>query len=265
MKNFYNISKGQLITIWIFGGIGFVVAALESYYSDFATFLLVFIPAVLVFYTIGWLNFNKKKIRINLRFKKENNDYTYFSKRTKVIIMSILILVIGFFVYNSYLSPVNTTPQQLQDDKGEIIVLDFNNPINIVSESGSEFLIEAPKVFDLGGKVDNDFGYTAYSYDDTAGKFVAVEFNVIFNGKINAEVFRLMGSAVRDQKERRYSPTRIESCAPTKNYSVLEDKLVILKPGIPCEFRMLFEVAPDSESLQVAIEYSTHLLNYKSR
>lgn len=61
--NIYNISKGQLITLWFFGVILWFGDA--GYASDsssgFALFLVVLIPAALVFYTIGWRNLNKSK------------------------------------------------------------------------------------------------------------------------------------------------------------------------------------------------------------
>lgn len=56
MKNFYNITKGQLITLLIFGGIGWVVALTEIDYEDSAVFFAILIPAILIFYTIGWKN-----------------------------------------------------------------------------------------------------------------------------------------------------------------------------------------------------------------
>ena len=64
MKNLYNISRGQLITLWIFGVIGWLWALEKatSGYSDstLAEVLAWIIPLVLIFYTLGWRN-NKKK------------------------------------------------------------------------------------------------------------------------------------------------------------------------------------------------------------
>lgn len=58
MKNLYDISKGQLITVWIFAGFGWLYT-LDGY-SDLNSFLAVFIPFALVFYTIGWKNSRNK-------------------------------------------------------------------------------------------------------------------------------------------------------------------------------------------------------------
>ena len=74
MKKIYNISKGQVITLWVFFGILWIVSALgvfidfsSSYISPkemglFHFLLLGFwlIPFLLVFCTLGWKN-NKNK------------------------------------------------------------------------------------------------------------------------------------------------------------------------------------------------------------
>lgn len=90
MKNIYKISKGQLVSIWIFGIIGFFVSLGESDYSGFATFLSIIIPAVLFFYTIGWENANKKE-KIAGNFKIKN---LLPSKRNIIIILLVLLFII---------------------------------------------------------------------------------------------------------------------------------------------------------------------------
>lgn len=65
MKNIYKVTNGQLIVIWVFGIIGFLISIDQLDYSGFATFLVVLIPALLLFYTIGWRHFNKKNKSIN--------------------------------------------------------------------------------------------------------------------------------------------------------------------------------------------------------
>lgn len=68
MKKIYNISKEQFVVIVIFGVIGFFVAISESEYSSFATFLAVLIPALLIFYTLGWMKEHKTGL-----YSKETN------------------------------------------------------------------------------------------------------------------------------------------------------------------------------------------------
>ena len=58
----YKITKGQLISIWVFGVIAFFMAIAEADSYDpsgWATVFLILIPAVLVFYTIGWRSHKK--------------------------------------------------------------------------------------------------------------------------------------------------------------------------------------------------------------
>lgn len=62
MKNFYDISKGQMTTIWIYGVIVILtLGALseERLSSGIAVYLFLTTLFFIVFYTIGWRN-NRK-------------------------------------------------------------------------------------------------------------------------------------------------------------------------------------------------------------
>ncbi len=58
MKNIYNITKWQLISMWIFGILAvFLLIAAEMDQQLNHTFVFLFfvgVPFFLVFYTIGW-------------------------------------------------------------------------------------------------------------------------------------------------------------------------------------------------------------------
>ena len=60
----YQISKGQLITIWVFGILfllGDLISIANAYSpSGFSLSLLLFVPGALIFYSIGWKNQNGK-------------------------------------------------------------------------------------------------------------------------------------------------------------------------------------------------------------
>src|SRR3989344_9160191 len=72
MKNLYNITKGQVITLWIFGVIWLVWAMNQSCYFYgscsrgyrvwLADYVLFILPFALIFYTIGWRNSRKNQI-----------------------------------------------------------------------------------------------------------------------------------------------------------------------------------------------------------
>lgn len=57
MKTIYKITKGQIITMWVFGFI-FVVMAADSYSGGDDMFAF-FISFLIIFYTIGWRNYRK--------------------------------------------------------------------------------------------------------------------------------------------------------------------------------------------------------------
>ncbi len=61
MQNIYDITKGQLITIWVFGVVCWLSSAVAMLESDNPIFfwLLLLIPFIEVFYTIGWRNAKK--------------------------------------------------------------------------------------------------------------------------------------------------------------------------------------------------------------
>ena len=61
MKSFYNISVGQLITLWIFGVIAwfFALAPAIDDSEPLAVLFFAGIPCFLIFYNIGWNNYRK--------------------------------------------------------------------------------------------------------------------------------------------------------------------------------------------------------------
>ncbi len=76
----YNITKGQLITIWVFGVFLWVVTffcGLYSYSSIFDKiwlFLFLVIPFIVVFHTIGWRNCQKRSLKHREREKARERE-----------------------------------------------------------------------------------------------------------------------------------------------------------------------------------------------
>jgi hypothetical protein len=63
MKFTYNITRGQLITLWIFGIIFFLYSIgvqSESNPPSWPIFLIIGIPGFLIYYTIGWRKYRKE-------------------------------------------------------------------------------------------------------------------------------------------------------------------------------------------------------------
>ncbi len=62
MKNIYNISKAQFITLWIFGILFFIYAVnLAEYGEAIGGLFVILIPFLLIFYSLGRKNHLKKK------------------------------------------------------------------------------------------------------------------------------------------------------------------------------------------------------------
>jgi len=58
----YNITKGQLITIWVIGGIvSFyeLFMFIDSYDGGIHALFCFLIPLILIFYTLGWKNYRR--------------------------------------------------------------------------------------------------------------------------------------------------------------------------------------------------------------
>lgn len=92
MKNIYKITKGQLISLWVFGIIAWVYAV--DSYSDFSGFLSILIPAILVFYTIGWRsNRDIKEPILNINSDKVKSSMSKFLKFLLPIAVVVGVLI----------------------------------------------------------------------------------------------------------------------------------------------------------------------------
>ena len=62
MKHLYDVTQGQLIAAWVFGIVLvlFHLSPAFDYGRQWAIFMVVFVPFLLVFYTIGWWSRRKK-------------------------------------------------------------------------------------------------------------------------------------------------------------------------------------------------------------
>lgn len=106
MKSIYKISRGQLVTIWVFGFIGlfFTLQPALDEGSGFAFFFLVFIPFVLIFYTVGWRNHKK----INVIANSATSGISSFGVRginILKILLKILLpvgVVLGLVIWGVY-------------------------------------------------------------------------------------------------------------------------------------------------------------------
>lgn len=85
MRKIYNITVGQLATLWIFGGLGWFLTLQPAfdYGSGFAWFLFIFIPFAIIFYTIGWRNHRRIKYVQDLFNSADPEQVKQFSEDIK--------------------------------------------------------------------------------------------------------------------------------------------------------------------------------------
>lgn len=53
-SNFYDVTKLQLVTMWLFGAILFLVSINAAENDSLFALIGVLIPFFLIFYTLGW-------------------------------------------------------------------------------------------------------------------------------------------------------------------------------------------------------------------
>ncbi len=100
----YNITKGQYITVLVFGIVVWLFSIAEIGAGiDYWGILFLVIPFILVFYTIGWRNY-RKRISVN----KKNNIKK--SKKFIFIIIGVVVagLLVGLYMYFLRLSKTTT-------------------------------------------------------------------------------------------------------------------------------------------------------------
>lgn len=123
MKNIYKITKGQLITLWVFGLIGWLVAVSEAEYSGLATFFSVLIPMLLIFYTIGWRALNKTKEASS----KQGFQISNLLPTKKTLILSVVIgmIICSIIFAISYVIKIrneNLEKEQLKQKYSQVIL-----------------------------------------------------------------------------------------------------------------------------------------------
>ncbi len=110
--NIYKITKGQLITLWVFGILFWfwAIDQSDSYYSNYnfiSSALVFLIPFGLIFYTIGWKNANAFDVSgLNEFLKRVKNRFlnekfiNKFMRSMRTIIGIILGLITLFIISN---------------------------------------------------------------------------------------------------------------------------------------------------------------------
>jgi len=113
MQKLYDITKGQLITLWVaslFFWLFSIGGADEG--SSFFGFLSILIPTFLIFFTIGWKRAHKKNIdvqdnNLNRIIIKIFNLFKNYKKFILISFTTITLGLVGIIYYINIPRPVN--------------------------------------------------------------------------------------------------------------------------------------------------------------
>jgi hypothetical protein len=159
-KKIYSIEKGQLIALWVFGLLGFLftLSPALDYGSGVALFFMLFIPFVLVFYTIGWKKYNKNlsdELKSSVEEKKKfsknliSSMFAFLKNKFFIAGVIMLVLIISFININNFSkenievqTSVNNLPKPCLGDIGDILLVenkyDTYNLMNVDSYIGND-------------------------------------------------------------------------------------------------------------------------------
>lgn len=278
MKNLYNITKGQLITLWIFGVIGELLALDEaSSYKGYegAGFIAWILPMVLIFYTLGWLNDKNHALSLSRDFIERLKGwfgavpiFNIDKPARKIGQWSLNLVSFLFVIVIVWLAIIGSREEPVSNET--IIPTNVDTRVTKVLVIGAQgasdetrgIELSSSTILNLGTEINNDFGYTNYNPAISSGSYLKVVYEVK-NTRLTNNLFDIDKIYITDQKGREYSPTKLFTCfnpydssniydSPFGNKSYSE---TILKPGIPCKVSALFEVAPDSNSFLVSTEF----------
>ncbi|MFH1405211.1 MAG: hypothetical protein ABIH21_03900 [Patescibacteria group bacterium] len=144
---FYNISKGQYITIWVFGVIVFLLSlsgfgAYPFYIFKKELMFGILVLGFLIFYSIGWCKQNKKDMKVE-KFDEKSvkircTNCNKVSKPTKWIFRMVIgiILLVGWGLVPGFLFLIFSS-KFICPDCGQ------RHMLNVVLENGSEQQIKA--------------------------------------------------------------------------------------------------------------------------
>ncbi len=274
----YDISKGQLWVMIVCGSLLWLMslAATGSYDTELIGVIgVILIPALIVFYILGWKRFQNEKTGESKLVSPEAKEKieaanSKITKLTRKIVIPVMILILGgsalmwFIEEQSYTSEVpssvENSPRVISNE--EMRKLGIVAPIeHLIPRTGTtteSLIFSEQKFVDLGKTVSNDFTYKSWNPKQTDGKFMRVEFTVENTEKLTQK-FDLEFLGLIDDEMRQFPVDKVFNCNLEVGEYTVSDQLSYnefdLKPGIPCKFRALIEVAEDVDSGMIGIRY----------
>ena len=117
-------------------------------------------------------------------------------------------------------------------------------------------------IYKLGSYIDDIEGFPTYNPKKTLGQYIKVVFTTENTSNKNKDL-SLCSFHIKDQLERSYAPEMLYNCERSFNvadsggrFGGLNNALPHsqrLKPGIPCNWTLLFEVAKDSDEFNLIL------------
>jgi hypothetical protein len=276
MKRIYDISKGQIITVWLFGIIAWLWALDDASSWDssgLGSFLSILIPFLLIFYTIGWRKEKKSDSLLNTI----KSIFSFLKKIIKAyygFLILVICIIFGLFILNNSDNDIpNNISSNTQEDGIDI------KSVNNTQELTDRPLIETvsfatDKVYsgdnsldfymsdfiNLGSQVTNDFIYKTYSPSPiTSGNYMKAVFYVDNLTKVSRKI-KLVSVNLVDDQERVFNKNLVFHCGnPLEEFSSNDyfsfNSIIEIKPGIPCKFSALFETPKDMKGAYIKITY----------
>jgi len=258
----YNISKGQLVVLWIVGVISAIVLFFSSIAYETGIYFLISVVIIgfLAFYTIGWRSAKNIADFDNVGDGIWKKFLRLIRKVPKKVYIWLAIIFVVISIINLY--PIFDTNTNMVNENSTVkdTIYSVNLGLDKVDEPNNSLLFTPSRAMRLGPVVNNDFGYSYYSPAKTEGEFVKMVFTVTNTGT-NSRSFRLSKIKYIDEKGRAFSPIRVFNCDNTVDEGKIYGSYsnVFLKPGIPCRYAVMFETASDSENYQIKVDYTTFI------
>ncbi len=262
----YKITKGQLLTIYVFGFLLWLIAIDNSDYSTFAALFVALIPGFLIFYTLGW-----KKIAVS---ENRNADLLLTQNRIaflkslitrKKILWAILLVCSVAIIFIALTHEETPEPSTVSYESGlnSFLPQAVTFGTGVTKSDDGKLSFEFVNGTNLGSRVDNDFGYSTWNPKISSGVFTKLVFQIT-SEESSAIPFTLKRIELVDQDARVYQADSVFHCGnllreygnPSDTYRSFST--MSLKPGVPCRFSALFERAVNLEEFNIRVVYNDY-------
>ena len=206
------------------------------------------------------------KIRESTEIIKEKYPLIHSVSRILIIglkwfVLAVVALVVIIYFWNKTPDQTHETIPNYETLK-EVIVPSFEAYLgkDKVTDYENKITFSSLELYNLGNRVNNDFGYSIYNDRETSGTFLKVIFSITNTGT-STNFTRINFVKLKDQDGREFFPDQIFTCSNPFNENSYNNSQnsyswMFLKPGIPCRVSVLFEVSTESKMFYFLINHS---------